>query len=828
MSTASGFAQSVADEATGGPLSTIIASLNLDATNIVTTSVFLGATMFALFAALVVVRERGRAVREADALREQLADLRASHEQASALTDVDDQRLVLWRDSSAEPVIMGNLPTATGVPVDRARFLGFGLWLSPESASAVDAAIDRLRRRAEGFDLSLRTVTGAFLEAQGRTSGGSAFVRFIDLTGDRAMLASLEADHRQLSATLETIQTLIQQIGVPAWIRNRQGQLSWANEAYLRAVDAQSIDDVVTRQIELLSGDDRTRTLPQLKDTGILRERLTTIMAGQRRRVDVTEAVAPDGMAGLAIDVSEAEEARAQMERQRRAHAQTLDQISSAVAHFDVARTLTAYNDAFATMWNLSADMLDAHPAHDSILERLRNDKTVFEPRDWPEWKDEFLAVYNGTEPFETLMHLPDGRTIHVIATPQRGGNVTWVFENLTDQLALEGQLNTLTQLQGETLEHLAEGVAVFGGDGSLLLCNSAFGEMWGLEDQQRAAGVRISQLSEHVLEAGIDNEAWAGFSSEITALRDTRVGSERQIVLERTAPDGTPGQRETYHCVLVPLPDAQTMITFVNVTDSVNVAKALTERNEALEAAEILKNAFVANMSYELRTLLTSIRGFSEVLLSEALGPLNDRQTEYMSDVHQSAGKLELIVDSMLDLASIDAGLMELDLQATALSPVCGALSDRFSSQLAENELDLVCQTGDIQVVADPQRLQQVFDHLVGNAIRYSPKGGEIRVSAQRMGQSTVLAIEDDGPGIPEDFAIKALGRFEGRNTETARKGAGLGLALVNGLMKLHGGEVRLNSSAATGGGTRVECVFPDDPADAAAANGGLQLAVS
>ncbi|MEN0088339.1 MAG: ATP-binding protein, partial [Pseudomonadota bacterium] len=568
------------------------------------------------------------------------------------------------------------------------------------------------------------------------------------------------------------------------------------------------------KEIELLSAEDRGYASQVLSEQGVYRERLTTIMGGRRRRIDVTECVAPEGRAGLAIDVTEAEEAHADMERQRGAHTQTLDRISSAVAHFDVARTLTAYNEAFATLWDLPPDMLDTQPTHDTVMERLRNDKKLFEPRDWREWKEDFLAVYNGTEPFETLMHLPDGRTVHVIATPQRGGSVTWVFENLTDKLALEGQLSTLTRIQGETLEHLAEGVAVFGGDGRLLLSNTAFGKMWGLEDEQRPATTHISQIAEHVSDAGVDNHSWLALASEITALRDTRIGSERQISLERTAPDGSVLPAQMYHCVVVPLPDAQTMITFVDVTDSVKVAHALTERNEALEAAEVMKNAFVANMSYELRTLLTSIRGFTEVLLSEALGPLNERQTEYMADVHLSSGKLELIVDSMLDLASIDAGLMKLDLQLTALAPMCGGLSERFERQLAENDLNLICRMGDVSVTADPQRLEQVLDQVVSNAIRYSPKGGEIRLTVEQNPQETQIIIEDDGPGIPDDFATQAFDRFEGRNTETSRKGAGLGLALVSGLMDLHGGEVRLSddrmSGPASSIGTRVVCVFP------------------
>jgi signal transduction histidine kinase/PAS domain-containing protein len=793
-------------------VNSLISSFELDAGNIVTTTVFLGATIFALFAALALVRERGRALKENTALKSQLADLLAQNEQSSALIDVDDQRVVLWRDASAAPVILGDLPGATGVPVDRNQFLAFGRWLVAESAASLDAAIDRLRRRAEGFDLTLNSVAGACIEAQGRTSGGAAFVRFVDLTGDRAVLAQLEGEHRQLAGTLETVQSLLETLDIPAWLRSSDGRLVWVNDHYLKAVGAGSVDAVVANGTELVPSADRQAASQALASTGAYRARISTIISGSRKFMDIVESKSASGFAGIAMDASEAEDAKSAMARLRQAHDQTLDQITSAVATFDTSRTLIFYNSAFQALWELPPAFLDGRPKHDEVLERLRRDKKISEPNDWKGWKEEHLSVYSGTDSYEVLMHLPDGRTVHVVATPQRGGGVTWVLENLTDQLELEGRYDTLADVQGESLEHLVEGVAVFGSDGRLRLSNSAFGAMWQLEDEQRAAGTHIAQLAEAFAEAdGSQSGAghhWLAFASEITGLRDQRVQSDRQISL----PSADGESELVYDCALVPLPDAQTMITFVDITDSVNVANALTERNEALEAAEVMKNAFVANMSYELRTLLTNIKGFTEVLLSRALGDLNDSQTEYMQNVHNSADKLESIVDSMLDLASIDAGLLELEVDQVELEPLLGEVRVKADEELKAKNMSLTTELGEGAGVlqADRRRLVQILTALLSNAIQFSPEGGRIRMVSSANAEGICLSVSDEGPGITPEFAKTAFNRFEAENAGDVRKGAGLGLAVVRSLMDLHGGSVQIERSESGQAGTTITCLFP------------------
>src|SRR5690606_18696259 len=120
-------------------------------------------------------------------------------------------------------------------------------------------------------------------------------------------------------------------------------------------------------------------------------------------------------------------------------------------------------------------------PDHTLLLDRLRSEGKLAEQPEWRRWKENLLGVHRSPEPQEHLWHLPDGRTLRVVANPQPDGGVTWLYENLTEKISLESRYNTALRVQGVTLDNLAEGVAVFGSDGRVRLSNPAFTALWGL-----------------------------------------------------------------------------------------------------------------------------------------------------------------------------------------------------------------------------------------------------------------------------------------------------------------------------------------------------------
>jgi signal transduction histidine kinase len=255
-------------------------------------------------------------------------------------------------------------------------------------------------------------------------------------------------------------------------------------------------------------------------------------------------------------------------------------------------------------------------------------------------------------------------------------------------------------------------------------------------------------------------------------------------------------------------------MLTFVDVTDSASIERVLKERNEALEAADRLKSEFVQHVSYELRTPLTNIMGQSELLANETFGTLNAKQREYMADIMASSDALRALINDILDLATVDAGIMSLDIQeaeiATLVASSIEGLRDRLGDQRITLEFAVPEDIGTFHV--DPQRVRQILFNLVSNAIRFSNAGGHIRFEAAREGNFVTFTVTDDGVGIPKAMLPSIFRPFETHGTQGRRGGAGLGLSIVKSLAELHGGDVEIRSEE--GMGTTAVVRLPVVPA--------------
>jgi signal transduction histidine kinase len=771
--------------------------------DIILLAVFGGAMSFALMAASWLIFERGRITGENAELRDRIADLRAANERSEALVNVSDQRIVVWNGKDDSPALLGKLSKASGAPEERSEFLAFGRWLTTESAISFEGALRRLRSDADAFDLPLLTRAGGVLEVQGRTSGGYAFVRFVELGGERSMLSRLEAEHTRLLATFDTLQGLFERLPMPVWLRDMTGELYWTNKAYASAVDRADGEAAVRDQLQLLDNAERRIVAAQERETGYFQGSLPAVVSGDRRMLDVCEVRTDAGLAGIAIDRGEIETVRAMLKQTVESHRQTLDLLTTPIAIFDRKQRLQFHNSSFAAMWGLSEAFLSGQPNNAQVLDAFREERKLSERPDWRKWRDAQLEIYKELEPRQEFWHLADGQTVRVVVNPQKEGGVTWLFEDVTERLALESNYNALMQVQGETLDHLSEAVAVFGPDGRLKLSNPAFVSLWRLNDGQAAAGTHISAISEACRARLSEESTWQEFVGTITDFDEQR-GSKNGRLETR---DGS-----VFDFGLVPLPDGQTMLTLTDMTATVNVERALKERNEALEQSDVLKNRFIQHVSYELRAPLTSISGFSEMLGMDEIGRLNAKQSEYVDHISSAAGSLKAIIDDILDLATIDAGAMRLDIEPIALRPVVdsclGELGDAIAAHGIRTEVSIGGDAG--HLTGDPDRIHQILHNLLANAVAVSPDGGTVTISSGVIGDMLEIAVSDEGPGVPEGDRQRIFARFESRASANRRRGAGLGLSIVESFVQLHGGSIHVEDAGQRG--ARFICRFPID----------------
>ena len=220
------------------------------------------------------------------------------------------------------------------------------------------------------------------------------------------------------------------------------------------------------------------------------------------------------------------------------------------------------------------------------------------------------------------------------------------------------------------------------------------------------------------------------------------------------------------------------------------------------LETASRHKSEFLANMSHELRTPLNAVIGFSEVLQDRLFGDLNDKQAEYVADIHASGRHLLALINDILDLSKIEAGRMDLQITPFALSDVVQN-SVALSRERATREgiaLGLEVDPGIGVIEADERMLKQVLFNLLSNALKFTARGGHVGVSAHAVGDDVVVSVRDDGVGIASADQARIFEEFQQVGTSHLQEGTGLGLAISRRFVELHGGSLRVESEPGHG----------------------------
>lgn len=760
----------------------------------------LALVFFSTITALLHLAGRKRWTQREAELVDELARLRHQLDRAQVFFSAEPQIAIAWTSPSGEPDIEGDLSLVTDAPVAR-RVLGFGSWLAPQAAQQLESCVERLRQRGEAFRMPLASLAGRHLEAEGRPVGGRAVMRIRDVSGDRLELIGLRERYAETKAIANALRAMLDAIADPVWMRDAAGKLTWVNSAYLRAVEAGKPEDVIARHIDLLEKHDRAAAASTLNRGEIWRAQVQAVVAGERHTLDVVDVPSPPYSAAIANDLSELESARADLERQMESHARTLDQMPTGVAIFDRKKRLVFNNAAYRELWSLDQSFLDQHPADPEILDRLRAERKLPEQADFRAWRNGLMAAYQSLETSEQPWYLPDGRTLRVVTNPNPQGGVTYLFDDVSERFHLESQFNALTRVQGETLETLKEGVAVFGTDGRLKLANPAFSALWRVDPAILRSQPHFDALAEACKPLHPEEETWSALRAIVTGLTEGRTGFERR--LERA--DGS-----VLDCAAQPLPDGATLLTFIEMTASVNVERALTDMNAALLAAEKLRNDFVHHVSYELRSPLTNIIGFIQLLGDGSIGPLNEKQREYAGYVLKSSAALLAIINDILDLATIDTGATELQVGEVDIRETIEAAAEGLQDRLSDAAIDLNIVTGDNigTFRADGKRVRQILFNLLSNAIGFSEPGQTVTLAALRRPKEIVFKVSDRGRGIPPDVLDKVFDRFESHTVGSRHRGVGLGLSIVRSFVELHGGRVLIDS--APGEGTTVTCIFP------------------
>ncbi len=693
-----------------------------------------------------------------------------------------------------------------------AELMAPGAGLTSEDAALLDAAVTAAQRAGEPFALAIRpqgsarTLTARGQRAPREIGAGGVVVWFFDATESQGQIGQLQTESAELAEAFHALRGLIEAAPLPMWYRGPDLKLAMVNSAYVEAVEAADGRDVVTRQVELIEGGSSGGPIASAaaaRDAGKPGVLVMPATIGGARRMlrvhDVPLPSPPGGVAGFAIDIEDLEQARGGLKRFSDAQRAMLDRLSAGVAQFAADRTLSFCNQPFMRLFAMRGEWLADRPEFDRVLERMRETNRLPEVRDFPGWKAERRDWFQASGAVEESWSLAGNTHIRVVANPLPDGGLLLIFEDRTEQVQLASARDTLLRVRTATFDNLFEALGVFAGDGRLQIWNNKFRQLWGFEEEFLAGHPRVDALIEQGA-ARLAQPDRAGVIAEL--VREAAVGRTQRSGRVEFA-DG-----RHFEFAGVPLPDGNALFTMLDISDSRRIETALRDRNDALEAADRVKTAFVANMSYELRTPLTSIQGFAEMLGEGYAGKLSKQADGYVDAILESVARLSALVDDVLALTETDRGRLErvdVDLEqiannaAEAVAPLARRKSIDFAIEVAPT-------TGTVK--GDPAKLRQMVEHMLRHAVGGTGENGRVLLHTDGDAAGARIVVSDDGPGMDQHAIDHAFDRFAGHDASDDDRALGLGLPIARQFAEAHGGSIQLLSEP--GAGTLLTVELP------------------
>lgn len=637
---------------------------------------------------------------------------------------------------------------------------------------------------------------------------GSVILWIFDATENEAEISRLTAAEARVRSAFDALTGLIEAAPMPMWYRGADLRIMMVNAAYIDAVEGRDAEDVVARGLELIeesgAGGPLASAIAARDGNRPQSRAVPATIRGARRMLRVFDVPLPTGgIAGFAVDIEELEQARSGIKRFGDAQRALLDRLSAGVVQFAADRTLAFCNQPFRRLFAMRNEWLVDRPEFDRVLERMRESNRLPEVRDFPSWKAERREWFAAADDqIEENWLLPGGVHLRVVAQALPDGGLLLIFEDRTEQIQLASARDTLLRVRTATFDNLFEALGVFAADGRLQLWNNRFRTTLGFDEEFLAQHPRVDVLAQ----AAAPKLASAGKAVLISEL-------VRSATVERLQRGGNLAFADGRHFefAAVPLPDGNALFTMLDITDSHKIELALRDRNEALEAADRVKTTFVANMSYELRTPLTSISGFAEMLKGGYAGELPGTAQEYVGAIMESVERLGGLVDDVLDLTRDDGRVAPVEQSVVELATIARAVAEKLGGSVRARRLDFAVEIMPSAglVSGDPKRLSQVIENLLRHAISGTPETGRVLLHVDGTAHTARIVVSDNGRGMTEKAIARAFDRFaEPGITRGGERALGLGLPLAKQFVEAHGGTIALVSER--GQGTLITVELP------------------
>ena len=412
------------------------------------------------------------------------------------------------------------------------------------------------------------------------------------------IVSDIENDLFSAQEQINSLKEMLDTIPIQVWRRNDNLEIIYCNRAYADSLNV-SPEKVLLNNIPLIPGSifGQGHSLAEHVKKSRKPQKISqfAVIDGVRRKLSINESPAINNeFIGYALDITEEEDLPSNIDKIVTANHEVLENLSTAIAIFGEDTRLSFFNSTYQRLMKLESSWLHSKPTYSEILEERRNNRQIPEHADFQIFKKEQLALFTSiTSPIQELLHLPSGKSLRVVVAPYPLGGLIFIYEDVTDSLILQRKNNTLLAVQKETLDHLYEGIMVYGSDNRLKIVNQAFLKVWNLTDvsTEELKGIHLSETLDKMKPELDYGDDWETFRANAVSNFTDRINKTGKLIKR---------DNSVILFTYTPLPDGAHMHSFMDITDTYNVEQAIMEKNELLKTSQTLRFELISGISID------------------------------------------------------------------------------------------------------------------------------------------------------------------------------------------------------------------------------------
>ncbi|MDR0968354.1 MAG: PAS-domain containing protein [Holosporaceae bacterium] len=676
-----------------------------------------------------------------------------------------------------------------------------------DSDDAGDLSLDfnRLKKQGLNFKLVVKTAAdGSEIEVRGSrmiVNGLETIALWCsNITAEFNFVNSAEKELAEAKKRENSMREILDALPLPIWRRDRNLRIIYCNQTYADYLNV-SVEKITADNAPLAPGNlfGQGHSLAENAKKSARPQTISQSISvnGVRKKISMRECPTNGGgLIGYATDITSEEALAANLDKAEAANCEVLENLSTAIAIFGENTRLTFFNDAYRRLMKLEVGWLRSKPTYGETLDELRNNRQLPEQADYQAFKKTQLALFKSLSgPTQELAHLPNGKTLRLTIAPYPLGGLLFIYEDVTDSLSLQRRNDSLLAAQKEIVNNLCEGITIYGSDNRLKVANDAMKKIWKLGDGA-PKGTHISETLDLIKDDLDYDEDWKEFrENAVSALTDriVKTGKLRKK-------DGS-----TILFSYFPLPDGSHMHSFVDITGSCELEKTKIERDSALKTAKEQRFEFVSGVSLELKEPLSALIGFSELMLRQYFGVLNEKQLEHCQCIFAAAVQLRRLLDDLLEMSAADLDSANLDVSSFSITDAIEEVLANLEKRIEEKDIGLIKTYPEqkVEFAGDKTRVKQAVYAILTDALRAAPQEGKIDIIVAADEEKLKIIIKD-----------ARFSRGDVKNSKRSRgfiraeTSDGASAPFAKSLIESCGGTLRISSTA--GSGTSVVCFLP------------------